>query len=91
MAGQGGEGCAFAGAGDAFAGFRNEQRAMAGALDQSPGGVEKLIRHPLQRYAPVRAAVDIDEYLLPLTHGEQLAPGQLEAPAAGVCQLIQTA
>ncbi len=55
---------------------------MAGALDQSPGLIQKPIRHPLQRYAPVRAAILIDRYLRTLAHHNEVVAIVLYALAA---------
>src|SRR5690606_5919565 len=58
-AGQGDEELAGAGAGDAFPGLDQEQRAVAGALDQAAAVVEKAVGLPFQRHAAVRTAVAI--------------------------------
>jgi len=76
---------------DAFATFRQKQCAMAGALDQSAGAIEKLIRHPFKRNAAVGAPIDIDIGARSLADHHQHFAVAGDAKAAGVIELIEPA
>jgi hypothetical protein len=56
----------------AFAGFRQEQGPVQGALDQLAADVQELPRQPIQGGARVGAAVAIGEDLPGATHQETL-------------------
>lgn len=79
------------GAGNAFAAFRQKERAMAGALDQSAGAVEKLMGHPLQRNAAMGAAIEIDIGPCSLTYHHQHLSVAMHRQAAGVRQVVESA
>ena len=64
---------------------------MRGALDQPAGAVEKLVGHPFQRNAAVRASILVNEYIRTLTHSQNTAITVDEAFAARVGQFIQAA
>jgi hypothetical protein len=54
--------------------FDQKQCAVSRALDQTRAAVQKLIRLPFQRDAPMRATVFVNEDLALAPHGEN---GQL--------------
>ena len=79
------------GPGNTFAAFRQKERAMAGALDQSAGAVEKLMGHPFQRNAAMGAAIEIDIGPCSLTYHHQHLSVVMHRQAAGIRQLVESA
>ncbi len=64
---------------------------MRGALDQPAGAVEKLVGHPFQRNAAVRASIFVNEYIGTLAHYQNTICTVDKAFAARIGQLIQSA
>lgn len=76
---------------DAFATFWQKQCAMAGALNQFAGAIEKLIGHPFKWNAAVGAPVDINIGARSLADHHQHFAVTGHAQAAGVIELVEPA
>ena len=74
--------------GNAFARFDQEQCSVGGALDQAGAGIEELIRLPLQRDSPMRAAIFVGIQLSFPAHEEQAHFSAFEAAARTFGQCV---
>lgn len=77
------------GTGDTFTVFRQKKRAVAGALDQSTGAVEKLIGNPLKGDAAMGAAVNVNVNTVALAYHHQHFAVVFHSQTAGVSELVE--